>query len=192
MDAKEKEVEEDNFRPTPEQWKEVDVIRAVVAKYPDDEAKVLQVLAVMDIDEAEYRKLLRFTKPREEKHSRSSRGGRSFGGKGSFHRGGGFDRRGGGRSFGDRDHKGSFSHGDKKDFKSSRRPRKDFADHQGYASLGKKSSDDSYERRDRKSYGSRSGSYGKRDSYRSSAARKPMVRKGKGRSGYGRKKHEED
>ncbi|MDD6240617.1 MAG: ribonuclease R [Eubacteriales bacterium] len=192
MDAKEKEVEEDNFRPTPEQWKEVDVIRAVVAKYPDDEAKVLQVLAVMDIDEAEYRKLLRFTKPREEKHSRSSRGGRSFGGKGSFHRGGGFDHRGGGRSFGDRDHKGSFSHGDKKDFKSSRRPRKDFADHQGYASLGKKSSDDSYERRDRKSYGSRSGSYGKRDSYRSSATRKPMVRKGKGRSGYGRKKHEED
>lgn len=191
LDKKEKEVEEDTFRPTPEQWKEVDVIRAVVAKYPDDEAKVLQVLAVMDIDEEEYRKLLRFTKPREDKRSfRSPRGSRSFGGRSSFgHKDRYSDKRGSSREGG-------------KDFKGSRRPRKDFHDHQGYASYGKRSEDE----RGSRSYGSRSsygdrkrsegrGSYGGKRSYgdrdnKRSFDRKP-VRKGKGRSGYGRHKDEE-
>ena len=76
MERKDREIsdrkKDDGFRPTPEQWKEVDVIRAVLAKYPGDEKKVLEVLSVMDISEEEYRKLLRFTKPRED-HKREGR-----------------------------------------------------------------------------------------------------------------------
>lgn len=69
-DIRRRREERDDFRPSPEQWKEVDVIRAVVAKYPGDEEKVIQVLSVMDISEEEYHKLLRFTKPREDKGGR--------------------------------------------------------------------------------------------------------------------------
>lgn len=122
------EREDDGFRPSPEQWKEVDVIRAVLAKYPDDEEKVIQVLSVMDIDEEEYCKLLRFTKPREDKGSkgrRPSRGGSSFGGRSG--RSGG---RSSGRSFGhsDRSHggdrgerRGGFGHSSKDGFSKSSR-----------------------------------------------------------------------
>lgn len=123
---------DDGFRPSPEQWKEVDVIRAITAKYPDDEAKVIEVLSFMDISEEEYRKLLRFTKPREDRGSRrgsdrrgggkfSSRGGHSDrGGKRSFSRG----RDGGDRSFhSDRDSRGhsSFGKGEKRSFRSDDR-----------------------------------------------------------------------
>ena len=131
FDNKEREIkarreERDDFRPTSEQWKEVDVIRAVVAKYPGDEEKVISVLSVMDISEEEYRKLLRFTKPREDKGSRRSskfskgdrREGHSSHRKGfSDHKGyqgASFDsssreRRSGGRDRGDRrDRKSSY------------------------------------------------------------------------------------
>lgn len=117
----------DDFRPTPEQWKEVDVIRAVVAKYPDDEKKVIDVLAVMDISEEEYRKLLRFTKPREDKprgrgksfsprgekkfpdHKGygNSRGPRSEGGRGRADRAPRRDDRRGGHSSSDRGRRSS-------------------------------------------------------------------------------------
>ncbi len=123
---------DDGFRPSPEQWKEVDVIRAITAKYPDDEAKVIEVLSFMDISEEEYRKLLRFTKPREDRGSRrgsdrrgggkfSSRGGHSDrGGKRSFSRG----RDGGDRSFrSDRGSRGSssFDRSEKRSFRSDDR-----------------------------------------------------------------------
>lgn len=111
--------EDDDFRPTPEQWKEVDVIRAVEAKYPDDEAKVISVLAVMDIDEDEYKLLKRFAAPRQRREGRG--GGRSgFGG----HSGHGFSHggRGEGRSFGhDR-------HSDRGGFGSGRPNRGRFSD----------------------------------------------------------------
>ncbi len=111
--------EEDDFRPTPEQWKEVDVIRAVEAKYPGDEAKVVSVLAVMDIDEDEYKLLKRFAAPRQRREGRS-------GGRGGFggHSGHGFSRggRGEGRSFG-HDH-----HSDRGGFGSGRPNRGRFSD----------------------------------------------------------------
>jgi hypothetical protein len=99
--------EEEDFRPTPEQWKEVDVIRAVVAKYEGDEDKIIQVLEVMDISADEYHKLLRFTKPREDKGGHSSRGGKSFGSRGGRDSRGGRESRG--SRFGSRGDRGSRS-----------------------------------------------------------------------------------
>ncbi|MCI6608310.1 MAG: VacB/RNase II family 3'-5' exoribonuclease [Bacilli bacterium] len=90
MERKDREIsdrkKDDGFRPTPEQWKEVDVIRAVLAKYPGDEKKVLEVLSVMDISEEEYRKLLRFTKPREDHKREGRRSSAPRGRSSSFHR----------------------------------------------------------------------------------------------------------
>lgn len=103
-------LDDDSFKPTLEQWKEVDIIRAVKAKYPDDEDKVIQVLSVMDISEEEYRKLLRFTKPKNDKKrsgnkfSRSSNRGRS-----------------------------SFSNTDRRDNRRSSSRGKSFSSHKGYS-----------------------------------------------------------
>ncbi len=190
---KKKAREDDDFRPSPEQWKEVDVIRAILAKYPNDEEKVIQVLSVMDISEEEYRKLLRFTKPREDKRG----GGKRFSGsKGGFSRGG--DRRSSGRGGfsssrgGARggDHRsssrgGSYGFGSKMSNRSERRDghssfghdrdrkpaRKTFSDHQGYSS-------------DRSSF-SRGYDRDRRDSKPSYSSR------GTSRAGYGRKKRED-
>ncbi len=154
------EDEDRDFRPSPDQWKEVDIIRAIVARYPDDEAKVIEVLAVMDISEEEYRKLLRFTKPKED------RGGRGFGRRGGDRGGRGFtSHRGdrGGRSFGGR---GERSYGDRSDRgerrgfgsrgRDSDRGERKFPDHRGYFS------DRREDRGERRSYhdGERRGGFG--------------------------------
>ncbi len=187
IQAKKKAREDADFRPTPEQWKEVDVMRAIIAKYPDDEEKVIQVLSVMDISEEEYRKLLRFTKPREDR-----RGGKRMGGssKGGFSRGSsrGGDRRSSHGGFGGRggssdrhsSRGGSYGSGSRMSNRSERREgrggydrkpaRKSFSDHQGYSSYsGEKRSSGFHkdtERSARKpSYGSKGstrGGYGKK------------------------------
>lgn len=129
---------DDEFTPSPEQWKEVDVIRAVKAKYPDDEEKVIQVLAVMDISKEEYDKLLRFTKPREDRHS-----SRGDGRRGSFSRGG--DRRGSSRGHFDRRPSGDHS--------SDRHSSRD-GDHSHYSRDGQRRS---FSRGDDRGHSSRSG-----------------------------------
>lgn len=183
MKERRKEREADEFRPTPEQWKEVDVIRAVLAKYPDDEEKVIQVLSVMDIDEEEYRKLLRFTKPREDKGARggrSGRGGKSFGGRSD--RGG----RSGRSSYGHSD-RSSGGRGERRGAGSGRPSREGYGKSarsggsRGYSSSSKFSrGDDRGARR-----GSRSPEGGKGRSYRSET-RDAAPRKST-RSGYGKK-----
>ena len=160
MEEKSAQIKDRDFRPTPEQWKEVDVIRAVLAKYPDDEEKVIQVLAVMDIDEEEYRKLLRFTKPREDKKERGrrpARGGRerpqrggrsSFGRKPMSNRGERRERR---------STEGYRGRSERKDDKKPvERKRKSFSDHQGYASA-RSERPSSTRRSTRSGYGRRSG-----------------------------------
>jgi hypothetical protein len=160
MEEKSAQIKDRDFRPTPEQWKEVDVIRAVLAKYPDDEEKVIQVLAVMDIDEEEYRKLLRFTKPREDKkergrrparggRERSQRGGRSsFGRKPMSNRGERRERR---------STEGYRGRSERKDDKKPvERKRKSFSDHQGYASA-RSERPSSTRRSSRSGYGRRPG-----------------------------------
>ncbi len=189
---KKAEKADDGFRPSPEQWKEVDVIRAISAKYPDDEAKVIEVLSFMDISEEEYRKLLRFTKPREDRGSRrgsdrrsdgkfSSRDGRSDrGGKRSFSRG----RDGGNRSFhSDRDSRGhsSFDKGAKRSFHSDdRKSERRSSSHSGYGSdrgRGFSHSDD-------RKFSDRKGrDFSRRDS-RSSFDKKPE-RRSNSHTGYG-------
>lgn len=181
IDAK-KEAKDDGFRPSPEQWKEVDVIRAVLAKYPDDEEKVIQVLSVMDISEEEYRKLLRFTKPREDKHS--SRGGkfdRKGGRGGDRHSSFGDKKRGGsgfsshrGTGYGASSRMSNRSEGRKERGFDKKPAKKSFSDHQGYSSkpsFGGDRRDSSYskdrgERRDRKpsfnKKGSSRGGYGRK------------------------------
>ncbi len=196
--------EEEDFRPTPEQWKEVDVIRAVVAKYEGDEDKIIQVLEVMDISADEYHKLLRFTKPREDKGGRSSRGGKSFGGRGGRDSRGGRESRGsrfgsrGGFSK-DRGERGGFggrssrSSGPRMSNRSERRSERGFdkpktssrgfAAHQGYGSMPAEKpsfSRDRGERSDRRSSGY------SRDSRSSSKA--GYGSKGKSRAGYGKKR----
>ena len=100
--------EDDGFRPSPEQWKQVDAIRSVLAMFPGDEKKVLEVLAVMDISEEDYRKLLRFTKPREDHKKGSFRSN----GKPSFRKG--YDNKGrGSKGSYDRNSKGPRSHGER-------------------------------------------------------------------------------
>lgn len=195
MDETEKEIaekkakrEEDDFRPSPEQWKEVDVIRAVLAKYPDDEEKVIQVLSVMDISEEEYHKLLRFTKPKEGGRS----GGRSKGGFSS--KGGrGFDRKGGrsGGFSGRSGRGGSYGAGSRMSNRSERRndrgfdkkpARKSFSDHQGYSGYKKDEGSFGRGRDDRRSsYSDRGGRSPRKPSYGT---------KGSSRGGYGRKKRE--
>ena len=166
---KKAEREDDGFRPSPEQWKEVDVIRAVMAKYPDDEQKVIEVLSVMDISEEEYRKLLRFTKPREDRGSRrggkfSSRGGRSD-------RGGHFDR-GGKRP--SSSHSGYAAGGEKSFSSDKERGRKGFHSHDR-----ERFSDD---RRDRGF---------QRRGARPSFDKKP-ARRNTSRSGYGRNRKDSE
>lgn len=62
----------DDFTPSKEQWQTVDLMRILIKKFDNDEAKVLEVLATVGVSEDEYRKLLRFTKPKE-RHSSSNR-----------------------------------------------------------------------------------------------------------------------
>lgn len=170
IDAKVAAKEDEHFTPSKEQWKEVDVIRAVIAKYPDDEEKVIQVLSVMDITEEEYRKLLRFTKPREDR-----RGG-SRDRKGSFH---GSDRRGGSKGGFSHSRSGSYGFGSRMSNRSERRReggfdkkpgRKSFSDHKGFSGKPSFSKDRrdggfSHDKAPRKSYGSKGssrGGYGKK------------------------------
>lgn len=187
--------EDDGFRPTKEQWKDVDIIRAVVAKYPDDEQKAIMVLEAMDITEEEYRKLLRFTKPRERE------GGRSFSGRGgrSSSRGGfSHDRKssfGGRRSYGDSDRKSSY--GDRKSSYGDKKPAKkrNGGNHSGYAAgLEKKYRSDSEQ-------GKRGFHSHDRDNGYSSDRRGSYSKKGYGkdtdkanyaskRTGYGKKRKE--
>lgn len=208
---KKAEREDDGFRPSPEQWKEVDVIRAVMAKYPDDEQKVIEVLSVMDISEEEYRKLLRFTKPREDRGSRrggkfSSRGGRSDRG-GHFDRGGkrsfsSRDRGGFSRDRGSRSDRGSSFHKDDRrssrfdDKKPARRPS---SSHSGYAAGGEKSFSSDKERgrkgfhshdRERFSDDRRDRGFQRRDA-RPSFDKKP-ARRNTSRSGYGRNRKDSE
>jgi ribonuclease R len=197
IQAKRKAREEDDFRPSPEQWKEVDVIRAILAKYPDDEQKVIEVLSVMDISEEEYRKLLRFTKPREDKRGGRRGSGKSFGGRGGKDSGDRHSSRGGfggsrggfrgGRDSGDRHSSrgGSYGAGSRMSNRSERRDghssgfdrkpaRKSFSDHQGYSSS---------------SYGEKRSSGFHKDSDR--RERKPSYgTKGSSRGGYGRNKRD--
>lgn len=194
VEAKKAAKEEEEFRPSKEQWKEVDVIRAVMAKYPDDEEKVIQVLSVMDISEEEYRKLLRFTKPREDKGSR-------FGDKKGFRSS---DRRGGhssfgrGRSsFGGHSRSGSYGEGSRMSNRSERRreggfdkrpARKSFSDHQGYS--GYSSEKPSFSR-DRRDGGRREGGFKGRDGGFRGRDRKPSYGgKGASRGGYGKKRED--
>lgn len=219
MDKKEEEIskkkaerEDDGFRPSPEQWKEVDIIRAVMAKYPGDEEKVISVLAVMDISEEEYRKLLRFTKPREDRGTR--RGGGKFSSRGSHS-----DRPRGGRSF-SRSGRSSGFHSDRGDRKRSfsdrgdsfRKDRKSsFSDdrtenrrrdgsHSGYAAGTGRSAYSSDKERGRKGFHShdREHSYDRDRGPRKDFERKPSrfseekPERRPTRSGYGRKKSSED
>ena len=202
---KKAEREDDGFRPSPEQWKEVDVIRAVMAKYPDDEQKVIEVLSVMDISEEEYRKLLRFTKPREDRGSRrggkfSSRGGRSDrGGKRSFSS---RDRGGVSRDRGSRSDRGPSFHKDDRrssrfdDKKPARRPS---SSHSGYAAGGEKSFSSDKERgrkgfhshdRERFSDDRRDRGFQRRGA-RPSFDKKP-ARRNTSRSGYGRNRKDSE
>ena len=204
IQAKRKAREDADFRPSPEQWKEVDVMRAVIAKYPDDEEKVIQVLSVMDISEEEYRKLLRFTKPKEDRHggkrmSGSSRGG--FGGRGgerhSSHGGFGSSR---GSSDRHSSRGGSYGAGSRMSNRSERREgrsggfdkkpaRKSFSDHQGYSSYSGEKRSSGYGEKRSSGYGDRRSSGFRGDSDRRD--RKPSYgTKGSTRGGYGRKKRD--
>ena len=218
MIAKKKaEKEEDDFRPTPEQWKEVDVIRAVVAKYPDDEDKVIQVLAIMDISEEEYRKLLRFTKPREDRGSRKggrggfsrggSRGGRS-GGRGGFSHGGdrgssrfhsdrggerrssGFGGRGGDRRSSSRFDKGGDRRSSDRSF--HRDDKKRSSSHEGYSAGLNKSSFSDKERGRRGFHSHDRDNFGDRRGSRDRgySSENKTERRSSNRSGYGSKKRD--
>ncbi len=184
---------DDDFRPSPEQWKEVDIIRAIAAKYPDDEAKVIEVLALMDVSEEEYRKLLRFTKPREDRGSR--RGSDRRGGKSSFR--GGHSDRGGKRSFSSRGRDGegrssrsdrgsrghsSFDKGERRSFHSDDRKSERRSSTRGSFGSGR---GNGYSRSsDKKFSGDRKGrDFSRRDS-RSSFDKKP-ARRSNSHTGYG-------
>ena len=186
--------EEDDFRPTPEQWKEVDIIRAIQAKYPDDEEKVISVLSVRDISEDEYQLLKRFAAPRQRRDGKG--GGRRFGG----HSDRGFSR-------GGRDSGRSFSHdrhSDRGGFGGGRPNRGRFSDEgrkerrggdSGYASKTRHASftgyagasDSGYSRGGRSDRGF---SRGGRDSGRGFGSRggKPSYRGGDRKGGYGHDK----
>jgi ribonuclease R len=101
--------DDDGFRPSPDQWKEVDIIRAVEAKFdkedPASAKKIADALAILGIDDAEHQKLERFTKPRDRGFG--DRGGR--GGFGGHGRGGyGHDRGGFGGGHGGYGHDRGF------------------------------------------------------------------------------------
>lgn len=177
--------EDDDFRPTPEQWKKVDVIRAVVAMYPDDEEKVLKALAAMDISEEEYRKLLRFTKPREDRGGRDRRSSRGFHSH-DDRRGFSHDR--GGRDRGFRSDRGGYGHSDRdhRGFGRKDDRKGGYLTHNGYGAASER-------RPDKKS----SRSFGKDDRrgfkggrFQEDKPQKTYGNAGRSRGGYGRKKKE--
>ncbi len=190
----------DDFRPSPEQWKEVDIIRAVAAKYPDDEDKVISVLSVMDISPDEYHLLKRFASPRPRREGKG--GGHRFGSSGGHS-----DRRGGFRGgFGHNrgGHGGRFSDEGRKerrggDYAYSSKTR--HASFNGYAgassdkggfSKGRDSSRGGFSRGGKSSYRSdRGGSFGRKGSFKQDRPAPSYGKKGFARAGYGKKRKEE-
>ncbi len=199
---------DDGFRPSPEQWKEVDIIRAVEAKFdprdPESADKIDSALEILGITKEEHAQLERFTKPRE-----GGRGGRSFGGRGGFGHGGDRGGRGGyGHSdrggFGGR---GGFGHSDRGGF-SRGGDRGGFSrggdrggyghssDRGGFGHSDRGGDRGGFSRGGDRGGFSRGGDRGGRGGYghsdRGGYERKEHTGYGSSRGGYGRSRHDED
>jgi ribonuclease R len=148
---------DDYYRPTPEEFKIVDLIRDLKAKFfdPKDAAKIKQILAIMDVDDATFKKLEPFAKPRDRFGAHRDGGGfhSGFGDRGGFrggdrggYRGGfGHSDRGG---YGDR---GGFGHSDRGGFGHS--DRGSFGDRGGFGHSDR----GGFGHSDRGGYGDRGG-----------------------------------